>query len=298
MDQPELLPLGAEAAISSAESAYLPDCSGLFRVSGAHCRRVPLGWSYPRHGHRFFELNCVLEGRQITWTESGELEQGTGDLLVVAPGELHASRNGGGEAMAYACLHFDCDDVALRRVLCSAGTLVFEAGSPVALRLAPVFARLVEASRQPPAADLAGRLSSLSLLCEVLSALAAGYAQAVPASSSLPPRQLQMAETLATAIAEQIARPQGEEAIEVLIRRLGYGPARGQELFSAVYGLSPRQYRSRLKLARAKELLLDPQRQVGEVGELLGYADPAHFSRQFKRWTGLSPKRFRLFGRD
>ena len=51
----------------------------------------------------------------------------------------------------------------------------------------------------------------------MLSGLAAGYAQAFPASSSLPPRQLQMAETLATAIAEQIARPQGEEARRIAL---------------------------------------------------------------------------------
>jgi AraC-like DNA-binding protein len=32
---------------------------------------------------------------------------------------------------------------------------------------------------------------------------------------------------------------------------------------------------------------------VLDVSLMLGYSDPAHFSRAFKRWTGMSPKTFR-----
>ena len=49
MAHTELLPLGAEAAILSAvESAYLPDCSGTFRLWGTHYRRVPESLGLPQ----------------------------------------------------------------------------------------------------------------------------------------------------------------------------------------------------------------------------------------------------------
>jgi AraC-like DNA-binding protein len=64
-------------------------------------------------------------------------------------------------------------------------------------------------------------------------------------------------------------------------------------LFRQVYGMSARQYRSLVKLKRAKTLLLDNEMSVQSVAERMGYSDTAHFSRQFKRWTGMSPIAYR-----
>jgi AraC-like DNA-binding protein len=43
----------------------------------------------------------------------------------------------------------------------------------------------------------------------------------------------------------------------------------------------------------AKRLLRDPKVSVKEVGYRLGFAEPAAFSRAFKRWTGKSPAAWR-----
>ena len=48
-----------------------------------------------------------------------------------------------------------------------------------------------------------------------------------------------------------------------------------------------------LKLRRARLLLLDAGQTIGQVSEQLGYSSVAHFSRQFKRWSGVSPQAFR-----
>ncbi len=45
--------------------------------------------------------------------------------------------------------------------------------------------------------------------------------------------------------------------------------------------------------ASAERLLADPGRSIAEVARRLGYSDPAHFSRAFQRWTGVSPRAFR-----
>jgi AraC-like DNA-binding protein len=45
--------------------------------------------------------------------------------------------------------------------------------------------------------------------------------------------------------------------------------------------------------ASAERLLAEPERTIADVGRTLGYSDPAHFTRAFQRWTGLSPRAFR-----
>jgi AraC-like DNA-binding protein len=65
------------------------------------------------------------------------------------------------------------------------------------------------------------------------------------------------------------------------------------KLFQRYDVISPYQRMVRLKMARAAELLLVQDLRVGEVGRRVGYEDPYHFSKAFKRVYGLSPEAFR-----
>ncbi len=49
----------------------------------------------------------------------------------------------------------------------------------------------------------------------------------------------------------------------------------------------------RLKIAEAKNILLNTDMSVKEIGEALGYKDMFYFSRVFKRITGTSPRGYR-----
>jgi len=58
-------------------------------------------------------------------------------------------------------------------------------------------------------------------------------------------------------------------------------------------GFPLNEFLHRLKAAEAKNILLNTELTVKEVGELLGYKDTFYFSRVFKRITGLSPRNYR-----
>jgi AraC-like DNA-binding protein len=47
----------------------------------------------------------------------------------------------------------------------------------------------------------------------------------------------------------------------------------------------------------ASRLLMEPGQTVRAVARKLGYSDPAHFTRAFHRWTGVTPRAFRRLGR-
>jgi AraC-like DNA-binding protein len=60
-------------------------------------------------------------------------------------------------------------------------------------------------------------------------------------------------------------------------------------------GLAYSQLITRLRYDRAVELLEDSSLKIIEISQELAYEDPAHFTRAFKRWTGVSPRDFRHF---
>ena len=47
------------------------------------------------------------------------------------------------------------------------------------------------------------------------------------------------------------------------------------------------------KFEHAKQMLSDPKMSIKSVAESLGYSDPAHFTRAFRRWTGITPSQYR-----
>ncbi|MBB6673457.1 response regulator [Cohnella nanjingensis] len=64
-------------------------------------------------------------------------------------------------------------------------------------------------------------------------------------------------------------------------------------LFKQETGETLFEYLTKVRVERAKELLLDPQTKFYEVCEAVGYSDPSHFSKVFKKMTGLTPSAFR-----
>lgn len=48
-----------------------------------------------------------------------------------------------------------------------------------------------------------------------------------------------------------------------------------------------------VRIQKAKELLADPKLKIGEISEMVGYADTAHFARIFKKLEGMSANEYR-----
>lgn len=48
-----------------------------------------------------------------------------------------------------------------------------------------------------------------------------------------------------------------------------------------------------IRIQKAKQFLADPRLKVGEISEMVGYADTAHFARTFKKMEGMSANEYR-----
>jgi YesN/AraC family two-component response regulator len=65
------------------------------------------------------------------------------------------------------------------------------------------------------------------------------------------------------------------------------------KLFKKATGLNFTDYLSRIRIERAKNLLLNPNLRVSEIAFEVGFQSLTHFNRVFKHTVGLSPTRYR-----
>ena len=65
------------------------------------------------------------------------------------------------------------------------------------------------------------------------------------------------------------------------------------KLLNRYVGKSFNDILNKLRIEEAKHLLADPSLKIGDIGEMVGYADPAHFAKVFKKLTDMSANEFR-----
>lgn len=84
----------------------------------------------------------------------------------------------------------------------------------------------------------------------------------------------------------------GSASEENVARRLGVTP-RTMHRRLVDEGSTFRKTKDELLLRRAEKLLSERSLALGEVCYLMGYSEPSNFNRAFRRWTGLTPNKWR-----
>jgi AraC-like DNA-binding protein len=64
-------------------------------------------------------------------------------------------------------------------------------------------------------------------------------------------------------------------------------------LFRNVYDVSPIHFQLEYKISKAKLMLSSPPNTISEVSKYLCFTDLQHFSKVFKKFTGISPSSYR-----
>jgi len=100
--------------------------------------------------------------------------------------------------------------------------------------------------------------------------------------------------------ARSIMRMHVEDSIEVgdIALEIGISYQRLLDLFQDYTGLTPYQYFLKLRIHRAKELLLDRSLSIKEVATQMNFDNQYYFSRLFRKKTGMPPSEWRIMGYD
>ena len=79
--------------------------------------------------------------------------------------------------------------------------------------------------------------------------------------------------------------------IEDLAEELDMSVSGFHSHFKTVTGMSPLQFQKQLRLQEARRLMMNAGLDATQAGQQVGYDDPSHFTREYKRHFGRPPKR-------
>ncbi|MDF2720711.1 MAG: transcriptional regulator, AraC family protein [Paenibacillus sp.] len=268
--------------------------------------REPTFPALQKHHNRLFELFVCKEGEVVSTIQNRSILLQAGDGIFIKPGVRHQFRNESGKSYSFYQLHFDIDDNELREML---STTPFrhirheqEQGKRLADCLANIAKLLPSAEEGDPGQGhitvrlaLANKLTFQAYVLLIIAQITSlpAHAPDFESASRIKDNTVYIIDT-AHHIEEQLIQLlYTNVSITDIANRLNISGSQCTKIFRQVYGVSPRHYLSQLKLNEAKQLLVTTNTPVSEISKRLGFSSINHFSRQFRRWTGVSPANFR-----
>jgi AraC family transcriptional regulator, arabinose operon regulatory protein len=266
-------PLAKEALQRSPTSRLLVTDAGYFPHAARH-GRVRRGGAA--------EAIFILCEAGAGWCEMGgqRYDVHAGDVLVIPPRQPHRYYADDKDPWSIWWLHVTGGD--LPDLLTAIG---LEVSRPTAPAADPVQAAdLIESICN----DLARDETSSSLTA------AAGAAWHLLAQLAAERHRRSVGDASINRIQNHLREHLAEPfSVPGLATEAGFSTSHFSARFHAVTGFSVTEYVKRLRMARARELLLTTNRSIADIAEEVGYPDHFYFSRQFRAVTGSSPRHFR-----
>lgn len=250
--------------------------------------------SMTRHQHPRHEIYYLIAGERDYFIRDRVYRIHPGDLVVIPAQELHKTHTAGRSGFERMLVEFSdtiLDDV--RSAVEREGVMeifhrnrpviaVPEVSRPAVLHL---FARLVEETqeRRP------GFRSMVPALMLELLVLIHRLDTAPPTIEPSSPVHRHVSEV------SQFLQERGSErwTLESVAARFGLSPTYLSRIFPQVTGVRFHDYLLGVRVAKAKQLLLETNLLVAQVAERTGFESQTSFGRVFLRLVGVSPRRFR-----
>ncbi|MCP8937133.1 GlxA family transcriptional regulator [Alsobacter sp. SYSU M60028] len=299
----------------SALSLFL-DTLRLAADEGDLSRRIQCDWTVMSSGAPFLRASCGLEVRP----DAGLLDPSEFDYIAVIGGVLHRGQQVDAETEAYLKR---CASAGVPLIGVCTGTFVLaRAGllsghkccvswyhhhdmlqefgdvEPVSDRLFLISGDRITSSGGAGVADLAATLvdrhvgaSAARKSLSILLFESTRPDDAPQPSPTFMPKSGSPTVRRVVSLMEQ--NREVPLPIEALASRVGLSPRQLSRLFVAEFGQPPAAVYRRVRLTYGRWLLERSSQSVARIAVLAGFADGAHFGREFRRMFGASPAEFR-----
>lgn len=257
-------------------------------------------YRYDAHFHDAWSIGAIARGRCAFTVHGRPFEAGEGDLVVIAPGQVHTGGTSAG-LLAYRMAYIEPAWFQQHALALREGGL--DLPGPV-IRDAALCAQWLAALAPDDTDDAARRADLSAALFRLLAAHgrpAGGAARAV----ALDPADGVRAAPAPCGGIDKGRRPEDADLCELLWQRMRADPACAPDLealaradgrhrstlvkqFARRYGLPPQAWLRNWRVARARALLRGGL-PLAEAALAVGFADQAHLTRVFKRVYGSPP---------
>ena len=236
---------------------------------------------YDKHSHAHFSIGAITGGHSHYLNQRSLQEVGPGSLVLMNPEEVHACNPIADQPWSYLMFYLDTDWLRSQQEEAGLGS-EFRPFDMTASRDPLLYQGLQHLHHQlvqgpdPLAREVACHLFSRQLL-----------ARLTPARwDDRPPQHLQRAAEL---MQDDSASPLSLSQLSAVA---GLTPSHFVRAFSQHYGMTPHAYLLDRRIRHARTLLKQGQ-PLAEVALASGFADQAHFQRQFKRRVAATPGQYR-----
>jgi AraC family L-rhamnose operon regulatory protein RhaS len=249
----------------------------------------PAGLQSHRHAGAF-EV-CWIRRGSLQW-QVGErsFAVGPGDLFLTLPDELHGGRNGVMDRCELFWASF-CLDRRGCGLAPAEGALLDRCLRTSRLRVCPGpdsiaghFERMLAALGSPDPFTPAVVRSSLALL---LAEVREAYLHAATGAVRRCSPRIERAKAW---MAEHLAEP---IALDAIAAEVGLRASQFRAVFRAETGFAPQEHLARLRVERAKDLLVTSDRSITRIALDTGFSTSQYFATAFRRLTGFTPRAWR-----
>lgn len=238
--------------------------------------------SFSRHTHDCYAFGVITAGRLEFSYQNRNWQANPGDINLVVPGEAHDGHGARDVGWAYKILYIPVEVVQeINLELTGADILPYFRQGVISHSF---LGKNLSVLHRTLADDEGTILQKDSMLRQWLTSFIAAYSE----------QKIKLARVLneerTVRLIKEFLHEHFADNVKLkdLAKVAGLSPYHLLRVFKAAVGIPPHLYQQQLRVGKAKQLLADGVSLAVTACET-GFTDQSHFSRQFKKITGLTP---------